>query len=41
MRFAISALAFGVVLAIVSDPVLAADIEAGKTAFTIRFSRNR
>jgi cytochrome c len=33
MRFAISALALCVVLAIAPGPVLGADIEAGKTAF--------
>src|ERR1700730_13923312 len=33
MRFAISALAFGVVLQAASGSVLAADVEAGKTAF--------
>ena len=33
MRFQISALAFGVVFLIAAGPVLAADVEAGKTAF--------
>ena len=33
MRFRISALAFGVVFPIAVGPVLAADVEAGKTAF--------
>ena len=33
MRFAISALAFGGVFLIAASPVLAADVEAGKTAF--------
>ncbi len=33
MRLQTSALAFGVVLLIAAGPVLAADIEAGKTAF--------
>jgi cytochrome c len=33
MRFQISALAFGVVFPIAAGPVLAADVEAGKTAF--------
>jgi len=33
MRSAISTLAFAVVLLIAADPVLAADVEAGKTAF--------
>ena len=33
MRFQISAVAFGVVFLIAAGPVLAADVEAGKTAF--------